>query len=141
MDEPLAALVAKRDEVAEQIRVGQQRVQELVGNLDALEAAIRIFDPTQCLSPRAVAPQNLAKAGAMTRAILSVLDRKTAPVATEEVTKCVMMEQGMDITDARAVFLMDRRVRASLRTMSGRKVVRCVEFHKGKQSIWEIVRA
>lgn len=140
MEDPLAALVAKRDEVAEQIRVGQLRVQELVGNLDALEAAIRIFDPTQCLSPRAVAPQNLAKAGAMTRALLSVLDRRAAPAPTEELTKCVMMEQGMDVRDARAVFLMNRRVRASLRTMSGRKVVRCVSFQKGAESTWEIVR-
>lgn len=138
--DPLSALVAKRDEMMARIDAAQKQVREMVSDLDSLEAAIRIFDPDKTLSPRLVAPQKLARNGETARIILGVLDRRTEPTTSADLTRFVMIEQGVDVTNPRAAFLMGRRIAACLRSMSGRGVVRCVSHKRGEQSTWEVVR-
>lgn len=139
----VAALVTKRDEVSARIREAQTEIRLLTADLDTIEKAIRVFDPNALMVPdvpRPVAPLNLSARGATIRTILKILDGAEGTMATDDIAKQLMLDQGIDLQDARAYYLMTRRVGACLRTLSGRGIVKSVFTRKGEFCRWEAVK-
>jgi hypothetical protein len=143
MSEPtVAALIAKRDALRDQIIASQTALRVLIRDLDTMEEAIRVFDPSLCkgrLAPRPAAPAALAGRGEIAHNILIELERAGKPLSTYDIAHAIMVANDLDVSDKRQVFLLGRRVSAALRSMSGRKLVRCVSSKPGEFSVWEHV--
>lgn len=142
-DQTVDALIAKRDALREQIISSQTALRVLIRDLDTMEEAIRVFDPSLCkgrLAPRPAPPAALAGRGEILHAILKVLQDATQPISTYDIAAAIMQNLGMDLTNNHQTFLLSRRVSGALRTMTYRKLVRCAFEKKGEPSSWEILK-
>lgn len=120
MAEPhvLTGLIAKRSEIAGQIEHAQDQLRQLVINLDHIDAAIHIFDPTIELveiKARPVPPRHHAFKGEVTRVVLTALRNAKRPLTTAEIAQRVMAERGLDTANLRLLKTMQKRTGACLR--------------------------
>src|SRR3990172_4521142 len=120
MAEPhvLTGLIAKRAELAGQIEHTQDKLRQLVIDLDHIDAAIHIFDPTIELveiKSRPVPPKHQAFKGEVTRIVLATLRNAKRPLTTGEIAQRVMAERGLDTANVRLLKTMQKRTGACLR--------------------------
>ena len=101
----LSGLVRKRSEIAGQIEHAQAELRKLVTDLDAIDAAIRIFDPTAdtgAIPSRQYPPLHAAFRGEMMRFVLGALRVATAPVTSREIADAVMDGRGPNKADPKS---------------------------------------
>ena len=123
----LTALVRKRAEIAGQIEHTQDRLRQLVIDLDNLDATIHLFDPSielQDIKSRPVPPRHHAFKGEVSRIVLTTLRNAKKPLTTAEIAQRVIAERGLDTANARLVKLIGKRTGACLRDHRKRGVVR-----------------
>mgnify|MGYP000853906480 CR=1 FL=1 len=139
----LGGLVRKRAELAGEIEAVQERLTELVRQLEALDATIRIFDADyqiEAIKPKARRPpDNWAKRGEMTRIILNILRQAAQPLTTRDIALQLMTERALDVGDASLVRLMVKRCGVALRGQRDSGAVRSAEG-PGMQLVWSIHR-
>lgn len=92
MAEPhvLTGLNAKRAEIAAQIEHTQDKLRQLAIDLDHIDAAIHIFDPSielQEIKARPVPPKHQASKGEVTRIVLATLRNAKRPLTTAEIAQ------------------------------------------------------
>jgi hypothetical protein len=138
----LAGLVEKRAEIAGQIAHTRATLRQLIIDLDHVDAAIRIFDPSYDVEGiRQKIPSNAHRAirGDMTRATLDALRDAPGPMTTQELARHVMAERGLNTADVSLLQLFTRRTGALLRWQRERGILRCVKDPKhGRFNLWEI---
>jgi hypothetical protein len=113
----LGGLTRKRAEIAGQIEHTQAALRKLVNELDAIDAAIRIFDPTADLAAikaRAYPPRHAAFRGEMMRHVMGCLRVATEPVTTRDIAKVVMKARGLKLDDAELLTTIRKRVGACM---------------------------
>jgi len=111
----LSGLTRKRAEIAGKIEHAQAALRKLVGELDALDIAIRIFDPqadTGAIKPKVHPPRHRAFRGEMTRHVLEILRKAEKPVTTRAIANAVMSARGLNVNDSGMVTIARKRVRA-----------------------------
>lgn len=137
----MAALIEKRRQLAGQVELAQRSFRELVHQLNALDAALRVFDPTIDLPApreRPVAIQSPSFRGEMVRLILSALRENGKPMGVAAITDKVMEGRGLPTTDVTFVNTMRRRVSCSLRHMRKRRLVASVSALSLKAMLWTL---
>jgi hypothetical protein len=113
----VSALKAKRAELAGRIEATQRTMQELVIDLDHIDASLRIFDPDIDLTdirPKLIPAAHRAFRGEVTRIILDALRTAPGPLTTHDLAIEVLKQRGLNPDDPRLLRMMVRRVGASL---------------------------
>jgi hypothetical protein len=138
----LTGLIAKRAEIAGQIEHTQDKLRQLVIDLDHVDAAIHIFDPAielQEIKARPVPPKHHAFRGEVTRIVLTALRNAKKPLTTFDVAQRVMAERGLDTTNARLLKTIGKRTGACLRHLQKQGGVTRSQG-LGQLALWEIMR-
>lgn len=113
----LAGLTKKRAEIAGQIEHAQQALRKLVTDLDSIDAAIRLFDPTAditAIKPRQYPPRHAAFRGEMMRHVMGSLRLAKKPITTREIALVVMKARGLNPEDAELLVTIRKRVGACM---------------------------
>jgi len=113
----LAGLVHKRSEIAGQIEHAQESLRKLVMDLDAIDAAIRLFDPEAditAIRPRRYPPRHAAFRGEMMRHVMSCLRLAKEPITTRDIALVVMKARGLSPEDAELLVTIRKRVGACI---------------------------
>jgi len=119
----LSGLIRKRQEVAADLDAAQSRVRQLVLDIDALDATLRLFQPDIDLDAVKVRPtprRHEAHRGDTSRLIASLLREVGEPLSHREITQRVMQARGLNLADRALCQTMRDRVGASLRGMRER---------------------
>jgi len=143
MAEPhvITALVKKRGELAGQIDHAQCVVRQLVIDLDNLDSAIHLFDPSielQEIKARPVPPRHQAFRGKVSRIVLAALRNASKPITAQDIAQHVMAERGLNSADAKLLRLIGKRVGACLRHHRSKGVLRSAKG-EGQRLVWEMV--
>lgn len=122
MAEPhvLTGLIAKRSEIAGKIEHTQDQLRQLVIDLDHIDAAIHIFDPSielEEIKSRPVPAPHHAFRGQVTRVVLTTLRNAKKPLTTQDIAQRVMAERGLDTSNVRLLKTMTKRAGACLRNL------------------------
>ncbi|MEC9368411.1 MAG: hypothetical protein VX871_06930 [Pseudomonadota bacterium] len=144
MGEPhvISALVAKRAEIAGQIEHLQDRMRQLVVDLDNVDATIHLFDPTIELADiksKVVPPRHQAFKGEVSRIVLTTLKNAKKPLTSADIAQRVMAERGLDTANKRLLRLMVKRTGACLRAHRLNGVVKSTDGPT-QYKLWEICR-
>ena len=113
----LSGLTRKRAEIAGQIEHTQAALRKLVADLDAIDAAIRIFDPQAdigAIKAKAYPPRHAAFRGEMMRHVMGCLRVATEPVTTRDVATVVMKARGLNPDDPELLVTIRKRVGACM---------------------------
>lgn len=113
----LGGLIRKRAEIAGQIEHTQVALRKLVVDLDAIDAAIRIFDPTAdigAIKTKAYPPRHAAFRGEMMRHVMGCLRTATEPVTTRDIAAVVMKARGLSAEDTELLVTIRKRVGACM---------------------------
>jgi hypothetical protein len=135
----IGGLTRKRAEIAGQIEHTQAALRKLVTELDAIDAAIRIFDPTADVSSiktRAYPPRHAAFRGEMMRHVMGCLRVATQPVTSRDITFVVMKARGLNAEDAELLVTIRKRVGACMWKLKQSGYVREVQI-VGDLKGWE----
>ena len=145
MAEPhvITGLIAKRSEIAGQIEHTQDKLRQLTIDLDHVDAAIHIFDPSielEEIKARPVPPKHHAFRGEVSRIVLATLKNAKRPLTSAEIAQRVMAERGLDTANARLLRLMGKRTGACLRHWQHRGVA-TKKPGPGQFMLWELCRS
>lgn len=136
----LTGLVAKRAEIAGQIEHTQDKLRQLVIDLDHIDASIHIFDPSielEEIKARPVPPKHQAFRGQVTRIVLATLRNAKKPLTTADIAQRVMAERGLDTANVRLLKTMTKRAGACLRNMQKQGAV-ARQPGPGQFMLWEL---
>ncbi len=132
----------KRSEIAGQIEYTQRTLNELIIDLDHIDHTIRLIDPNADVTlgkPKQFPPRHAAFKNEMSRFVMSALRRAKEPVTSLEIAKEVVIARGLDVTDARTVSLIRKRVGACLWNLKEKGAARDIPM-AGNYKGWEAVR-
>jgi hypothetical protein len=119
----LSGLVAKRAELAGEIRLAEERLDQLRADILHLDAAIRIIDPsyhTDAIVPKVRRQRReWFGNGELLRMVLETLRKAPEPLTAREIAVALMERKGFDATDAATVRLVEKRVDATVRWREG----------------------
>jgi hypothetical protein len=113
----LGGLARKRGELAGQIEHTQALLRRLVTELDTIDAAIRLFDPTADLGSikqRLYPPRHKAFRGEMMRHVMGALRIAENPVTSRDIALTVMKGRGLNPDDLELSGVIRKRVGACL---------------------------
>lgn len=137
----LSGLIRKRQEIAAELDGVQSRLRQLILDIDAVDATIRLFQPDIDLDVVKVRPtprRHEAHRGDTSRLILSLLREAGEPLSHREITQRVMTARGLNLADRALCQTMRDRVGASLRGMRERDAVKS-EDGKGVGVRWGLL--
>lgn len=135
----VSGLVQKRAELSGQIEYAQIALRKLIADMDAIDSAIRIFDPNidlPSIKRRRMPRANPSFRHDVQRISLETLRGADEAVTSRHIAHTVMTFRGLDIEDRNLERLMVSRVGACLRRLERRKIVRGTIT--GKFTYWEI---
>ena len=138
----LDALITKRAELAGMIEGTQMSLRQMVADLDALDATIRVFDPDMDLEevrPKALPPRHAGFKGEVARAVMKAVREAKEPLEARQIAIQIMGERGLSTADRQLVRVIKQRVGACLRHWRAKGVLRSVPGKKGA-GLWEVVR-
>ncbi len=130
----IAALRAKRDTLADELRQVEERAAALRGDMLTIDDAIRIFDPNNAPQARPK-PARTASHGQFSRAVLDTLRRAAAPMSCRQIAEQVAAKCGIDASTTHAMNLLTNRVRGTL----ARKRIGLVSEQRGDTILWRVV--
>lgn len=114
----VTGLIEKRAELAGQLEHHQALVRQLLIDLDAVDATLRLFDPEIALEeikPKPLPARHAAYKGEVVRLVLGTLREAKRPVTCAELTQHLMASRGMNTADSRLVRTVSKRVGSCLR--------------------------
>ncbi len=134
-------MIRKRQEVAVELDAAQSRVRQLILDIDAVDATIRLFQPDINLDAVKVRPtprRHEAHRGDTSRLILSLLRKAGEALSHREITQRVMTARGLNLADRALCQTLRDRVGASLRGMRERGTL-ASEEGSGPGVRWRLV--
>lgn len=140
-DYMVTGLVKKRAEIAGELDATHNRLRELVNQLEALDATLRIVAPdmaVEAIRPKAFRPpEDWSKRGQMSRLVLSILRTAKEPLTTREIAAQMLLERAMDAEDVKMLRVMTRRVASALRDQRDKGRVES-EDGPGTYQLWRV---
>lgn len=137
----ITALVRRRSELAGDIENTQQRLHQMVLDLEALDKTLLMFDPDykiEAIRPKAFRPpDDWSKRGQMTRIILGILRQAAEPLTARDIALQLVIERALDRNDEKLLRLMTKRCGVALRGMRDRGIARS-EFGPGQCVLWRL---
>lgn len=142
MTEPhvVTGLMTKRAELAGLLEHHNAKVRQLIIDIDAVDQALRLFNPDielDMIKPKPLPPRHAAYKGEVARIVLGTLRDAKRPCSTQELTMHVMAERGMNTADKRLVKTVGKRVGACLRHHRTKGLIRSIDG-LGDRIAWEI---
>ena len=116
-------LMRRRQEIADALEAAQGKVRQLVLDIDAVDAVIRLFQPDAAIGVVRVRPtprRHQAIRGESSRLILRMLGEAGERMATRDILLRVMEARGLNASDRDMYEAMRHRVSASLRGLRDR---------------------
>lgn len=138
----VAALKDKRSEIAGRVDALQDQLHQALIDLDHVDSTILLFDPDAELDEikaKLMPPRHHAFKGQVTRAILDMLRRSEAALDGLSITRRLMEERELNLTDKKLVKTIQKRVGAALRNMHERGLVASDEPRKGGLLTWRLI--
>ena len=127
----ISGLMRKRADIAGDIERTQHALRKLVIELDAIDQAIRIFDPEAdigSIKPHHYPHKHAAFRGEMMRFVMDSLRTANGkPITTREIALGVAKGRGLREDDAELLLLLRKRVGACITHLRKQGVVREVE--------------
>jgi len=136
----VSGLMAKRAELSGMLEHHQAKVRQLLIDLDAVDVALRMFDPEielEMIKPKPMPPRLAAYKGEVARIVLGTLREAKRACSTQELAMHVMAERGMNTADKRLVKTVTKRVGACMRHHRNKGIVRS-NGGLGDRLAWEI---
>jgi len=136
----ISGLIRKRAEIAGQLEAAQMQVRQLIINLDSLDATIRLFAPDidlEEIRPKPVPPRHTAFHGEISKIIGDVLRETGMGLTTKDIALRVMAGRGLNVSDPRLTWTVQKRVGMSLRNLRTRALVRS-EPGMGRNLVWRL---
>ncbi len=136
----LSGLIRKRAEITAQVEGLQMQLRQLIMDADNLDGAIRLFDPTLDLTdirPRSVPRQHVAFQGEVKRTTLNALRETGLALTIKDIALRLMAEREMNVSDARIVRVVEKKVGSCLRNLRGRGIVQS-EKERGSYLRWKL---
>jgi hypothetical protein len=137
----ITALVKRRSELSGDIETTQKKLQQMILDLEHLDRTLLMFDPDyriETIKPKAFRPpEDWSKRGQMTRIILGILRQAAEPMTARDIGVQLMLERGLDQSDAKLVRLMTKRCGVALRGMRDRGIAQSDEG-PGQCVLWEL---
>ena len=134
--------MAKRAEIAGQVRDLRDKLAAATVDLEHLDATIRLFDPAGAVPlrkpPRKFGPDAAFK-GEMRRYVMSAFREATGPITSLEIAVYIANAQGHDTANRARVTTIRKRVNACVYKLVQRGLVREVET-AGEYKRWELAR-
>jgi hypothetical protein len=128
----------KRTELARDIDQRQSDLVNKLSDLNALDCAIRLFDPDIELPEvimKPLPPRDGAGRGQMSTTVLAILRMASQPMQTEAIRDEVMRRRGLSVADRPLSRMMLAPVHSCLRAQRKRQIVWSEKV--GKFSAWE----
>jgi hypothetical protein len=139
-DAALKSLIAKRADLAADLEQRQAAVRLLRIDLEHIDGAIRLLDPTSSLPAKAARKASVAWSvdkGQFAAILFAKLRASQRPCGAKEVALYAMEDRGMNTADDELVKLMTVRTCSSLRYYRNRGLIRS-QFKPGVGLLWEI---
>ncbi len=137
----VTGLVKKRAEIAGELERTHERLRELVNQLEALDATLRIVAPdmeVEAIRPKAFRPpDDWSKRGQMSRLVLSILRQSKEPLTSREIAAQMLLERALDTSDTRMLRTMTKRVSTALRDQRDKRRTESIEG-PGTFLLWKI---
>lgn len=136
----LSGLIRKRAEITAQVEALQMQLRQLIMDADNLDGSIRLFDPGMDLTeirPRAVPRQHVAFMGEVKRTTLNALRETGLALTIKDIALRAMAERKLNVSDARLVRVVKKKVGSCLRNLRGRGIVRS-EKERGSYLRWKL---
>ena len=140
-DQTLSGLLRKRAELAGEVETHRQRWEAAGMALDAIDAAIRVFNPNlnpEDLPERRPAPAFTGGVTLIQRFLLDVMRRIGKPLRTLEATDAMMAERGIDPRDRVAKTLLRKRCGDALGRLRMQGIVTSVKYGAGSELEWSL---
>lgn len=119
----LSALVQKRAELAGEIKVLEDRLEQLRSNILHMDAAIRIIRPgyhTDAIVPKKRRQQRQWFGnGEILRMTLEALRKASDPLTAREIALALMERKGFDQNDEATIRTIEKRIDATVRRREG----------------------
>lgn len=140
-DQTLSGLLRKRGELAGQVVAHRDKLNSTMAELDAIDAAIRVFNPSierEDLPEGHIVPIHHVQRGEMQRFLLDLLRRSDGPVRTSDATVAVMAERELDRRDKALVTLIRKRVGDAFSRLRQSGHVTGVRFGSSNENEWRL---
>jgi len=139
----LSGLMRKRTELSALLEEHDAASRQLRIDIDALDMAIRLFDPDIDLpevKPRPLPPRHAAYKGEVARIVLGSLREAGAPMSIYDLTLHVMADRNMNTADRRLVKTVMKRVGSCCRHYRNKGTIRSNRLgnESGRPIVWEI---
>lgn len=138
----ITALVKKRSELSGDIETTQKRLQQMILDLERLDATLLMFDPDykiETIKPKAFRPpENWSRRGEMSRRILGIFRLAAEPMSSRDIGVQMMLDRGLDTNDDKLVRLMTKRCGVALRGMRDRGMAQSQEG-PGQMVLWSVI--
>jgi hypothetical protein len=134
----IAGLVRKRAELAGKLEAAHAEVRQLVIDIDAVDATLRMFQPDidlQEIRPKPLPPRHAAYKGEVSRLVFEALRTAHHPMTTAELAVHVMGARSLNTADKKLLLTISKRVNACLRHHRTRGLVRS-ETGPGGRALW-----
>ena len=136
----VSALKSKRGEIAGRVDALQDQLRQALIDLDHVDCTILLFDPDaelEEIKTKPMPPRHHAFKGQVTRSILTMLRKSSAPLDGLTITLRLMEERELNQSDKKLVKTIQKRVGAALRNMRDRGLVTSVKGDKGLL-LWQL---
>ena len=142
LDRPnlIAGLMVKRAQIAGLVDALQDQLRAAMIDLDHVDCTVLLFDPDADLSeikPKPLPPRHHAFKGQVTRAILVMLRESPEPLDVTEITRRLMEERELNLSDKRLTKTMRKRIGAALRASRERGLLASEAGGKG-MLLWRV---
>jgi hypothetical protein len=137
----LPVLNQRRVELANEIDQTQNRLRQMIADIDGLDIAIRLFDSDYRAQPvnskNTSSYDDLTRRGDTARLILDILRQANQPLTISDIAIAFVANRGLDVGDRRLIQIIKERVAKSLRKQRSRGTV-CSRQGPNEQVLWEI---
>jgi hypothetical protein len=119
----ISALRKKRAELSSELMAAEKRIVQLRTDIDSLDGAIRVFDPTAV--PNKIRPilrrkkPSLIRRGQCSRAVLDTLRDATTPLTVREIAAHLATRYQLDASNMDAMKALVAKVRNTLARQKG----------------------
>ena len=136
---PVAGLEEKRRQLLSARKALEADLRKVICDLDHIDAAIRLFDPTTTASAVArYGMKHRAKKGTVRTHVLSMLRVADGPLTSREITRAWMTDRGLRSDEATYVMIR-KRFGACLTALKGDGLIRPVGQDGGMKE-WTLAR-
>jgi len=118
----ISGLRAKRAEIDGELQAAEKRVSRLRIDLDAIDRALLVFDPTfnpKMIKPKRPRPEGLGKRTGIGRIVVNILRTSESPLTVRDIAVAAGPQLGVDVADKAAIEGVVKRVRALVRRTDG----------------------